>query len=44
MDNNYIPTAFDEKTQSKDLQILKTALTYMRGSRQKEILMLIKAM
>ncbi len=43
MDNNYIPTAFDEKTQNKDLQILKTALPYMRGSRQKEILTLIKA-
>ncbi len=44
MDNNYIPTAFDEKTQSKDLQILKTALPYMRGSHQKEILTLIKSM
>ena len=43
MDNNYIPTAFDEKVQNKDLQILKTALPYMRGSRQKEILTLIKA-
>lgn len=43
MDNNYIPTAFDEKIQNKDLQILKTALPYMRGSRQKEILTLIKA-
>ncbi len=43
MDNNYIPTAFDEKTQNKDLQILKTALPYMRGPRQKEILTLIKA-
>lgn len=43
MDNNYIPTAFDEKTQNKDLKILKTALPYMRGSRQKEILTLIKA-
>lgn len=43
MDNNYIPTAFDEKAQNKDLQILKTALPYMRGSRQKEILTLIKA-
>jgi len=43
MDNNYIPTAFDEKTQNKDLQILKTALPYMRGSRQKEILTLIKS-
>ena len=44
MDNNYIPTAFDEKTQSNDLQILKTALPYMRGSHQKEILTLIKSM
>ena len=44
MDNNYIPTAFDEKIQSKDLQILKTALPYMKGSRQKEILTLIKSM
>lgn len=44
MDNNYIPTAFDEKIQSKDLQILKTALPYMNGSRQKEILTLIKSM
>ena len=43
MDNNYIATAFDEKTQNKDLQILKTALPYMRGSRQKEILTLIKS-
>ena len=44
MDNNYIPTAFDEKTQNKDLQILKTALPYLKGSRQKQILMLIKSM
>ncbi|MCI8917921.1 MAG: hypothetical protein HFH29_03980 [Eubacterium sp.] len=44
MDNNYIPTAFDEKIQNKDLQILKTALPYMKGPRQKEILTLIKSM
>ena len=44
MDNNYIPTSFDEKTQNKDLQILKTALPYLKGSRQKQILMLIKSM
>ncbi len=44
MDNNYIPTAFDEKIQNKDLQILKTALPYLNGARQKEILMLIKSM
>lgn len=44
MDNNYIPTAFDEKIQSKNLQILKTALPYMNGPRQKEILTLIKSM
>lgn len=44
MDNNYIPTPFDEKIESKDLKILKTALPYMNGSRQKEILMLIKSM
>lgn len=44
MDNNYIPTAFDEKIESKDLKILKTALPYMPGNRQKEILMLIKSM
>ncbi len=44
MDNNYIPTTFDEKVQNKDLQILKTALPYLRGSRQKEILTLIKSM
>ena len=43
MDNNYIPTAFDEKTQNTVLQILKPALPYMRGSRQKEILTLIKS-
>ena len=44
MDNNYIPTAFDEKTQNKDLQILKTALPYLNGPRQKGILTLIKTM
>lgn len=44
MDNNYIPTPFDEKIESKDLKILKTALPYMNGTRQKEILMLIKSM
>lgn len=44
MDNKYIPTAFDEKIQNKDLQILKTALPYLKGPRQKEILMLIKSM
>ena len=44
MDNNYIPTAYDEKIQSKDLNILKTALPYMNSSRQKEILTLIKSM
>ncbi len=44
MDNNYIPTIFDEKIQSKDLQILKTALPYMGGKHQKEILTLIKSL
>lgn len=44
MDNNYIPTAFDEKIQNKDLKILKTALPYMNGARQKELLTLIKSM
>ena len=44
MDNNYIPTPFDEKIESKDLKILKTALPYMNGTHQKEILMLIKSM
>ncbi len=44
MDNNYIPTSFDEKVQNKDLQILKTALPYLKGSRQKEILTIIKSM
>lgn len=44
MDNNYIPTPFDERIESKDLKILKTALPYMNGTRQKEILMLIKSM
>ena len=44
MDNNYIPTAYDEKIQSRDLNILKTALPYMNGSHQKEILMLIKSL
>ncbi len=44
MDNNYIPTPFDEKIENKDLKILKTALPYMNGTRQKEILMLIKSM
>lgn len=44
MDNNYIPTAFDEKIQNRDLQILKTALPYMNSTRQKEILTLIKTM
>ncbi len=44
MDNNYIPTAYDEKIQSRDLNILKTALPYLNGSRQKEILTLIKSL
>lgn len=44
MDNNYIPTAFDEKIQNRELQILKTALPYLKGPRQKEILTLIKSM
>ncbi len=44
MDNNYIPTAFDEKIQSKDLNILKTALPYMNGARQKGIITLIKSL
>lgn len=44
MDNNYIPTAFDEKIESRDLKILKTALPYMKGARQKEIITLIKSM
>lgn len=44
MDNNYIPTAFDEKIESKDLKILKTALPYMKGPRQKEIITLIKSL
>ena len=44
MDNNYIPTAYDEKIQSRNLNILKTALPYMNGSHQKEILMLIKSL
>jgi len=44
MDNsNYIPTVYDEKIQSKDLQILKTALPYMRGPQQREIVTLIKS-
>lgn len=44
MDNNYIPTAFDEKIESKDLKILKTALPYMKGAHQKEIITLIKSL
>lgn len=44
MDNSYIPTAFDEKIESKDLKILKTALPYMKGARQKEIITLIKSL
>lgn len=44
MDNNYIPTAYDEKIQSRDLNILKTALPYMNSSRQRELIMLIKSL
>lgn len=44
MDNNYTPTIFDEKIQSRELQILKTALPYMNGTRQRGILTLIKSM
>ena len=44
MDNNFIASILDEKTQSRELQILKTALPYVNTSHQKEFVALIKAL
>ena len=44
MDSNYIASILDEKTQSRDLQILKTALPYINASHQREFVTLIKSL
>ena len=40
--SEYTPTAFDIETQSRNIQMLKTIIPYMDGSRQKNFAILIK--
>ena len=38
----YTPTTFDIETQSKNIQILKTVIPYMDGSRQRTFALMVK--
>lgn len=38
----YTPTTFDIETQSKNIQILKTVIPYVDGSRQRTFAMMVK--
>lgn len=40
--SEYTPTAFDLETQSRNIQMLKTVIPYINGSRQKTFAILIK--
>ena len=41
-ESSFEPTVFDTLTQTREIQMLKTAIPYMKQTRQKEFAMIIK--